>query len=39
MLNDQAASGTGPQDVVDTINKMLDVLAKRGGQERLDLRA
>jgi hypothetical protein len=38
MLNEQMASGTGPQDVVDTINKMLDVLARRGGQERLDLR-
>jgi len=37
MLNEQMGSGSGAQDVVDGINKMLDVLATRGGHERVDL--
>lgn len=37
MLNDQMRSG-GAQDVVDSITTMLEVLATRGGHERLDLR-
>lgn len=32
------SNGGGSQDFTDNINKMLEVLAKQGGQERLDLR-
>jgi hypothetical protein len=38
LLKDQTSSGGAPQDVIDSINKMLDAVAKRGAQERFDLR-